>query len=201
MSLVVCAVPGQDLEHHGIWLRWAWRWVEANDIGCFHGVVVASARQLLVFTSQAVYGSTYIGGRAIFDKVNAGLEAQLLLNGGPLLLQSRCIHLPLEHINIQSIVCRQLLGCQRKDIRLWIAYEDHLLRRRKRLGKLASGLQRQTLIVLRWRTVAEIFRGERATYGICITGWQVGVVQCECLAGAEEYQKALLRGRGRSGIR
>lgn len=136
VGLVVGSVLGQDLEYHRFGLTqllWAWHHllllqrIQLDDLGSLQGMAASASGQSIIAAPQAVEGPTDIRRRAILDEVYTRLMAQLLLNGQTLLLQSSCIHLPLQHIDIQGIMRRQLLGCQRKEISLRCADEDHLL--------------------------------------------------------------------------
>lgn len=135
MSFIVAAIFGQDLEYN--WFRlWSelWLWIKLYDLCRFHIMNAGPARQLIVTGPQGVKGTTDILGRAILDKVNCGLVTHLLLNGCPLLVQCRRIHLALEYIDIQGILGRQLLGSQSEKICFWRANKDNLLGRCECLG-------------------------------------------------------------------
>lgn len=218
VGLVVGSVLGQDLEYHrlGLWqllrprhsllqlqlLLLVLQRIQFDDIGSLQGMAASASGQSIIATPQAVQGTTDIRWSAILDEVYTRLVAQLLLNGQTLLFQSSCIHLPLQHIDIQGIMRRQLLGSQRKEISLRCADEDHLLWWCNRLGQLSGCLQLRTLILLLRRcAVAEVFRGpwrRRRRRSVDIAaGRQIIVVQFlgKSMAEAQKEPKSL-RGKG-----
>lgn len=214
VGLVVSSVFGQDLEHHwlGLWLQLLWArlqllllkllwlllWaIQFDDLSSFHCVAAGTSRQSIVAAPQAVQGSTNIRWSSIFDKVYTGLVPHLLFNGQTLLLQNSCIHLPLQHVDIQCILRRQLLGSERKKISFRGANEDHLLWWGNRLGQLPCCLQLRTLILFRRSAVAEVFRGQWGMRGKDIpAGRQIIVVQLGKGMVEAQKERKYLGGKG-----
>lgn len=221
VGLVVSSVFGQDLEHHrlGLWLHVLWPrlqlqlvlylkllllllWgIQLDDLSSFHCVAAGASRKSIVAAPQAVQSSTNISWSSIFDEVYTGLVSHLLLNGQTLLLQSSCIHLPLQHVDIQCILRSQLLGSECKEIRLRCANEDHLLWWGNRLGQLPCCLQLRTLILLRRSAVAEVFRGQWGMLSKDIpAGRQIIVVQLgKGMVEAQKERKYLGEGERERG--